>query len=149
MYYISSKVGEAYGVTDTSDSTEEFYSKAQLLKIARGIDIDGVDLADNLVCVIKPVKETVRLFRQGQYHLALSSMTLENITFGLSFASNRGNCGIVKHRVLNISRSGVNSFSCDLGYSKSYRSGLTLDDILSVYESFGQYTLKEVVVGRL
>lgn len=43
MFYISSKQGNNYGITDTRDNVEEFYSIDSLTKlIIRGIPITGV-----------------------------------------------------------------------------------------------------------
>ena len=151
MYYISSIKDNNFGVTDTKDGVEEFYTRAQIFQFSKNLDIDGVDTATNLICVVKPVNETVRLFKQGKVHLAISTMTLNNSYFGLRFKSKPtgGEMSFVKHQVLNVSRSGVNSFSYDLGYSKSYRSDLTLDDILTVFEQFSGWTLESCSLDRL
>jgi hypothetical protein len=43
MFYISSKKGKKYGVTDTSDGVEEFYRPEELLQIERiGAKIEGI-----------------------------------------------------------------------------------------------------------
>lgn len=151
MFYISSIKDNNFGVTDTEDGVEEFYTRTQIFQFSKSIDIDGVDTVDNLICIVKPVKETIRLFRQGKVHLAISTMTINNDSFGLRFKSKPtgGEMNFVKHQVLNVSRSGVNSFSYDLGYSKSYRSGLTLDDILTVFEQFSGWTLESCGLERL
>ena len=153
MFYIS-KVSfnkDKFGITDSKDGVEEFYSKAQIFEFSKSLDIDGVDNDESLICVVKPVKETVRLFKQGKVHLAISTMTTNNKSFGLRFKSKPtgGEMRFVKHQVLNVSRSGVNSFSYDLGYSKSYRSDLTLDDILTVFEQFSGWTLESCSLDRL
>lgn len=152
MFYVSSKKDELFGVVDTSDNSEEFYNKDSLLSIVRynNIEIDGVDIDENYVCIVKPESETVRLFRQGKVHLALSTMTIQNTTFSISFKSKptKGEMRFVSNRVLNVSRSGVNSFSFDLGYSKSYRSEVTLDDIMIVFEQFRGWTIDAAKVGR-
>lgn len=151
MFYISSIKDNNFGVTDTEDGVEEFYTRTQILQFSKSLDIDGVDTADNLICIVKPVKETIRLFKQGKVHLAISTMTINNSSFGLRFKSKptSGELRFVNHQVLNVSRSGVNSFSYDLGYSKSYRSGLTLDDILTVFEQFSGWTLESCGLERL
>lgn len=151
MFYISSIKDNNFGVTDTEDGVEEFYTRTQILQFSKSLDIDGVDTTDNLICIVKPVKETIRLFKQGKVHLAISTMTINNNSFGLRFKSKPtgGEMNFVKHQVLNVSRSGVNSFSYDLGYSKSYRSGLTLDDILTVFEQFSGWTLESCGLERL
>ena len=151
MFYISSIKDNNFGVTDTEDGVEEFYTRTQILQFSKSLDIDGVDTADNLICIVKPVKETIRLFKQGKVHLAISTMTINNDSFGLRFKSKPtgGELRFVNHQVLNVSRSGVNSFSYDLGYSKSYRSGLTLDDILTVFEQFSGWTLESCGLERL
>lgn len=151
MFYISSIKDNNFGVTDTEDGVEEFYTRTQILQFSKSLDIDGVDISSNLICIVKPVKETIRLFKQGKVHLAISTMTINNNSFGLRFKSKPtgGEMNFVKHQVLNVSRSGVNSFSYDLGYSKSYRSGLTLDDILTVFEQFSGWTLESCGLERL
>lgn len=151
MFYISSIKDNNFGVTDTKDGVEEFYSKAQIFQFSKNLDIDGVDTADNLICIVKPVNETVRLFKQGKVHLAISTMTINNDSFGLRFKSKPtgGELRFVNHQVLNVSRSGANSFNYDLGYSKSYRSGLTFDDILIVFEQFDNWVLETCILGRL
>lgn len=151
MYYISSIKDNNFGVTDTKDGVEEFYTRAQIFQFSKNLDIDGVDTATNLICVVKPVNETVRLFKQGKVHLAISTMTLNNSYFGLRFKSKPtgGEMSFVKHQVLNVSRSGANSFNYDLGYSRSYRSGLTFDDILMVFEKFSGWILENCDLERL
>lgn len=42
MFYVSSKANGLYGITDTEDGVEEFYSKEFILKNFKGIKIDGV-----------------------------------------------------------------------------------------------------------
>jgi hypothetical protein len=153
MLYVSSKNNNGlYGVTDTDDGVEEFLSKEQLLNIVKSedLDIDGVDAYNNMLCPVKLQNETVRLFKSGKVHLAISTMTLENEAFGLRFKSKptRGEMSFVHHDVINISRRGVNSFSFDKGSSKSYRSGLTLDDILTVIESYNNWILEDCKIGR-
>ena len=78
-------------------------------------------------------------------------MTINNSSFGLRFKSKPTGeeLKFVNHQVLNVSRSGINSFSYDLGYSKSYRSGLTLDDILMVFEQLDNWILENCNLGRL
>ena len=46
MFYISSIRGTKYGVKDTRDGIEEFYSKEQIYQIARKIKIYGVSYKD-------------------------------------------------------------------------------------------------------
>lgn len=152
MFYVSSKSDKGlFGVTDTSDGVEDFFSKENLLQIKSSLklEIDGVDVENAKVCIVKPEKETLRLFQQGKVHLAISTMTLNNTTFGLSFESKptSGEMRFVKHQCINISRRGVNYYSYDLGYSKSYRSGLTLDDIMIVIEQFNGWKLKSCKIG--
>lgn len=152
MFYVSSKNDKGlFGVTDTTDGVEDFFTREKLLEIESELklDIDGVDIKDNMVCIVKPEKETLRLFQQGKVHLAISTMTLNNTTFGLSFESKptSGEMRFVKHQCINISRRGVNYYSYDLGYSKSYRSGLTLDDIMTVVEQFSGWRLKSCKIG--
>ena len=152
MFYVSSKNEEGlFGVTDTDDGIEEFYTRSDLFKIAsnNGFEIDGLDFFDNLVCVVKNKKDTLRLFNQGKVHLAISTMTLKNDRFGLKFKSKptSGEMSFVSNQVVNISRNGVNSFSFDLGHSKSYRSGLTLDDIMMVLERFDGWKLVDCNIG--
>lgn len=154
MFYVSSISTEGstklFGVTDTDDNIEEFYSKDSLLKIANDIDIDGVDVLDKMICMVRPVKDTIRLFNQGKYHLAISSMSTSNERFELSFKSKptRGEMSFVSNQVFGISRQGVNRFSCDLGYSKSYRSHLTLDDVLMRLEQFSGWKLTDCRLKR-
>lgn len=150
MFYVSSiRKDGMIGVTDTEDSVEEFYAKDFVLDLAKKVEIDGVDLGDNLVCVVRFKEDTIRLFKQGEVHLGISTMTLKNDRFGLKFKSkpSRGELSFVSNQVLNISREGVNSFSFDLGRSKSYRSGLTLDDILMVLERFNGWKLVDCNIG--
>lgn len=152
MFYVSSKNDKGqFGVTDTSDGVEEFFQKEKLLEIESKLNlgIDGVDIKNNTVCIVKPEKETLRLFQQGKVHLAISTMTLNNTTFGLSFESKptSGEMRFVKHQCINISRRGVNYYSYDMGYSKSYRSGLTLDNIMTVVEQFSGWRLKSCKIG--
>ena len=150
MFYVSSKKENLFGVTDTEDNVTEYYTKSDILKISQDVEIDGVDLAENMLCMVKMPAETVSLFKQGNIHLALSSMTLNNPYFGLRFQSKptEGEMTFVNHQVLNISRTGVNSFSYDLGYSKSYRSGLTLDDIMMLFERFSNWSIEKCKLGR-
>ena len=43
MFYISSNQGDIYGITDTSDGVEEFYSKRKLIDLyKKGINIIGI-----------------------------------------------------------------------------------------------------------
>lgn len=152
MFYVSSKNDKGqFGVTDTTDGVEDFFQKEKLLEIESELklDIDGVDIKNNAVCIVKPEKETLRLFQQGKVHLAISTMTLNNTTFGLHFESKPtgGEMHIISRQCINISRRGVNYYSYDLGYSKSYRSGLTLDDIMAVVGQFSSWRLKSCKIG--
>ena len=53
MYYISSKKGTLYGVTDTKDGVEEFYSVSNLSKIYKihHLDIKGFEIRDGKIRV--------------------------------------------------------------------------------------------------
>ena len=153
MFYVSSRNDKGqFGVMDTSDGVEEFFTREKLLQIESQLklDIDGVDIENNMVCVVKPEKETLRLFQQGKFHLAVSTMTLNNTTFGLSFESKPtgSEMRVVKHQCINISRRGVNHYNYNLGYSKSYRSGITLDGIMTVVEQFSEWKLKSCKIGN-
>lgn len=154
MFYVSrinhELDGIKYGITDTKDGVEEFYSKAQIFQFSKSLDIDGVDISDNKICIVKTIEQTLRLFRSGDVHLALSTMSIKNNTIGIRFRSKPtgGSLRFVNNQVLNVSRSGVNYFSYDTGSSKSYRSGLTLDDILMVFESMKSYTIVDCIEGR-
>lgn len=139
MFYISSKNGEQYGVTDTDDNVEDLFTRDELFNLVEklSIEIDGVDISSHAICIVKPVEETVRLFKQGKIHLAISTMSIENNWVSVKCKSKPtgGELKFVTNGCLNISRCGVNDYSFDLGNSKSYKSGLTLDDILVVIES--------------
>ena len=68
MLYVSSRSKEdLFGVTDTDDNTEEFFTKADLLGLVSkyNFEIDGVD-SENKICVVKKKTDTVRLFKQGK-----------------------------------------------------------------------------------
>ena len=151
MFYVSSKNNGLFGVIDTDDNVEEFYTKEKLLQIVSNLnlEIDGVDIEDDAVCIVKPIKETVRLFRQGKVHLAISTMSIENNRVGIRLRSKStsGEMSFVDNKCINISRRGINDYSFDLGYSKSYRSGLTLDDILIVVEGFSNYNIVDSNIG--
>lgn len=150
MFYISSKKNDLYGVTDTQDGKEEFYSRDTILSFVRnqGIEIDGV--GSHSLCKVVLPKDTVTLFKQGKINLAVSSMTLSNESFGLRFKSKPTGreMSFVHNDCLNISRIDVNSFSYDKGSSKSYRSGLELDDILVILEGYSNWKLIDAKVGR-
>lgn len=153
MFYISSKNGEQYGVTDTDDNVEDLFTRDELFNLVekQNIEIDGVDTSSHIICIVKPVRETARLFRQGKVHLAVSTMSIENNSVGIRFKSKptSGEMKFVSNKCINIARRGVNDYSFDLGNSKSYRSGLTLDDILMTIESlFKGWTITETKEGR-
>lgn len=150
MFYVSSRKGNNVGIKDTKDGVEEFYPLDFVLKQAKQVEIDGVDLCTGNVCIVKPSEVTVKLFRDGNYHLAISTMSIFNNTVGLKFESKptKDELTFVSKQVLNISRSGINSYSFDLGSSKSYRSGLVIDDILIVMERFSNWKLVDCKKGR-
>ena len=154
MYYVSSVKNidnsRLYGITDTKDGVEEFYSANDILKFAETLDIDGVDLHARQVFVVKLKSETIKLFKSGKIHLAISTMSLEN-SYYIKFKSKptSGEMSFVRNQGINISRRGINDFSFDLGTSKSYRSGLTLDDILTVLEGFSSWRIVDAGAGRI
>ena len=151
MFYIKSLDNGMYAVHDTSDGVTEEYTKGTLLRIAEnGIDIDGVSVHEGLICVVVPAEETERQLQKGLVHLALSKMTLSNQSFGIRFKSRptSGELKFASHEVINISRRGVNDFCMDRGNSKSYRSGLTLDDVLMNFPSSDSWSIESVKLGR-
>ena len=57
MFYISRRRGSKYGVVDTSDGVEEFYTKERLKSFYdRGIDIEGVSYVDGLFVVTPTIR---------------------------------------------------------------------------------------------
>lgn len=150
MFYISSRVNNKFGITDSKDGLEEFYIKEDILKMVNnlGIEIDGVGC--NNICVVEQANKTLSNFRLGLMHKGLSTMTLSNQSFGLRFKSRptNGEMSFVSSECINISRCDINEFSYDRGNSKTYRSGLTLDDILMVLERYSNWSLVECRIGR-
>lgn len=66
MYYISSQKGNKYGVTDTEDGIEEFYTKEQLMSIyAQGIEVNG--LSDENIFVVYPIDKIRSLINSGDF----------------------------------------------------------------------------------
>ena len=65
MFLISSKVGDKYGVKDTSDDVEEFYTSKEIYDIIRNLEIPirGVSLSDNKLSieVYSPNKIAVKI----------------------------------------------------------------------------------------
>ena len=150
MLYVSEKQKNNYGVVDTDDGSMEFYEKETLLNIVKryNIEIDGVDIKDGYVIPVVTENETLDLLQQNNIHLALSTMTLQGTWFCLRLSSKptKGEMHFVSNAVLNISRTGVNRFSIDIGSSKSYRSDMTLDDVLA--SIWSKYYIKECKKGR-
>lgn len=141
MFYVASfnRESRKFGVIDTNDGVEEFYTEEELLSIVdKNIaEIDGVDTREKHACIVKPTSETLKLFKQGNFHLALSTMSISNQRIEVMFQSKRtigGMTQVLKH-IINVARSGVNRYSFDKGYSKSFRCDLTLDDIMMVFEN--------------
>lgn len=52
MFYVCEQRGDLYGVADTDDGVCEFYSKEELLKLARKIGILGVSIRSDSVSVV-------------------------------------------------------------------------------------------------
>lgn len=157
MYWVSSidryNGNITYGVTDTVDGVETHgFSKTELLSIAKDdhIDIDGVDIKDNLVCMVCPMSVTERQFKQGNVHLAISKMSMNGCWFGIRFRSKPRGSEIVmrSNKSINIMRTGVNRFCFDFGTPKSYQSDVTLDGIMSVLEGMEGWSIVEVVCDK-
>lgn len=48
MFYISSKKGDKYGITDTSDGVEEFYTESRIVDmVLQGLRVDGCSYSSN------------------------------------------------------------------------------------------------------
>lgn len=150
MFYVSSMKNGKFGVTDTKDGVEEFYSKEELFSFCKmDIDISGVDTRDFLICKVVLIEDTLDLFKQRYNHLAISTMGFHtNIGFRFQSKPTRGEMCFVNNRVLNIYRQGVNRFTFDYGHSKSLQSNLTLDDIMMVLSNFSDWRLIECKAGR-
>lgn len=152
MYWVSSKKDDLYGVTDTRDNVENFFTAKELFEIIAEdkVEIDGVDTEDMKICLVKLADDTVRLFKQGKVHLAVCTMTLSGRWFGLKFRSKPtgGEMSMVRNRIVNICRNGVNSYSIDMGTSKTYVGCISLDDVLMFLERFHGWCLTEVVKRR-
>lgn len=57
MFYISRRKGNKYGVVDTSDGVEEFYTKERLKRFYdRGINIEGVSYVNGLFVVTPTIR---------------------------------------------------------------------------------------------
>jgi hypothetical protein len=151
MLYVSSKNGSKYGITDTDDGVEEFLTAQELFKIVNTeqIEIDGVDIYESQIGLVKPAKETLSLIRNGKLHLAVSTMTMQGIWFGIAFRSKpRGR--FVSNEVVNISRRSVNNYAIDKGNPKSYKGDLTLDDLLIYLEQYQGWSIEKCRMnGRL
>lgn len=150
MFYVSSKVKDKYGITDTSDGVEEFYTKKDILNLVNkfNIEISGID-TDSNICIVVPPNVTAKLFREGKIHQAISSMTIDNTRFGIVFRSKPNKYNFVNNAVINISRRGVNSYNLDKGTSSSFMSGLTLDDVLIILDNFENWSIRNVKIGGI
>lgn len=66
MYYISSKKGSKYGIIDTEDGVEEFYTKEQLRSIyAQNIEVNG--LCDDGAFVVYPISKVKSLLNEDNF----------------------------------------------------------------------------------
>lgn len=148
MFYVSRAVDRThFGVIDTEDGKEDIFSSAELMKISETIDIDGV--GSEYICPVKPLKETVSILRHNDLHLALSTMSMNNERIGIRVKSKptSGEICFVDHKVINICRRDVNDFCVDTGSSKSYQSGLTLDDVFRFFSAYKGWTIEAVNIG--
>ena len=150
MFYVSSKVKDKYGITDTLDGVEEFYTKKDILDLVNKfhLEILGVDIDSN-ICIVVPLNVTAKLFREGKIYQAISSMTIDNTRFGIVFRSKPNKYNFVNNAVINISRRGVNSYNLDKGTSSSFMSGLTLDDVLIILDNFENWSIRNVKIGGI
>lgn len=152
MLYINSLKNNLYGVIDTDDNTEEYFTKKKLLDIVRNqiLVIDGVDVDNNAICIVKPINQTLKDLRNCiDYKHVLYTMSMNN-SIGLRFKSKptTGEMSFVKNQVLNISRSGIDDYYYDLGYSKSYKSSLSLIEMTNILNNFKNWKLVECKIGR-
>jgi hypothetical protein len=153
MLYVSSrKLDGRFGVTDTDDNVEDIVTKNELISLANKyeLEIDGVDLYNNQVVIVKLPKDTLNAFKTGNFHLAISTMSLDGIAFGFKFRSKPtgGSMSFVRNEIVNIRRQDYCSYTIDNGTSKSMMSGVPLDSVLTYMEQFENWTITDYKVGR-
>lgn len=148
MFYISKRIDSShFCVTDTSDNVEEPYTSEQLREISKSVEINGV--GDEGICPVKTPKEIVSLLMHNDLHLAVSTMPFyEDFGMLLKSKPTRGEMNFVSNMCINICRKDVNTFSLDLGTSKSYNSGMTLDEVLTYFSQYQGWSIVEVKRGR-
>lgn len=134
MYWVSCrKKNGMFGVTDTLDNVETYFTAEQLLYMVKNGEcvIDGVLPKENCVCVVKLKKDTVNLLKHKDVHVALSTMSTSGVPFLLKLVVGLDS---KKYRTeLIISRYGVNSYTYK-SYNKPVKSGLTIDDMLMQFD---------------
>ena len=144
-----------FGVTDTSDGVETTgFTKNELLSIVRddGVSVDGVDIIDNIISLVRLPEDTVRMFKQREMHRAISTMSTRGIWFGLRFKYTRASAQTrfpSTNKIINIRRVGVNRFEVDEGTMKSHVGNLTIDGILGILEYYANWSLADVASNRL
>lgn len=148
MFYISKRIdSNHFCVIDTSDNVEEAYTSEQLKEISKTIDINGV--GDEGICPVKSPKEIVSILRSNNLHLAVSTMPFyEDFGMRLKSKPTRGEMNFVSNMRINIYRKDVNTFSLDLGTSKSYIGDMTLDEVLTYFSQYQGWSIIEVKRGR-
>lgn len=149
MFYVSSAKGNKFGVTDTGDGKEEFYSKEELLTFVnkQGVEINGVDNHD--VCVVVLPKATLKLFKSYDFESALKSMVTDNTCFGIKLRSQPtgGEMHFVSNECINIRRVGVDKFHYDQGTMKTSRFDLTLDRMCGKMNSYRKWRVVDAQIG--
>ena len=131
MFWVSSKNGDMFGVTDTSDNVEEFFKEKELIKICLDdmLDIDGVDILSDKVCVVDKIKNTLMFFIKGDLEEAFSTMTMSGTWFTLSLKSEK--LGSYS-KLLNVRRTGANRYDYFWVEAGKICSNVEVKDILHI-----------------
>ena len=89
------------------------------------------------------------LLFNGKYEEALKEMPYEYESFGIRLKSKPlGSEMIFVHKdVINVWKNGENEFSYDNGYSSSYRSSLTLDEMVKVFDGYKDWKITDIKMG--
>lgn len=134
MYWVSCRRKDGtFGVTDTMDNVETYFTADELLYMVKNGEckIDGVLPKENCVCVVKLAEDTVNLFKRGEVHAALSTMTTLGRPFVLILSLDKGSTAY--RTEVHVDRYAVNSYSYE-AQGKAVDIALSIDDMLMRFD---------------
>jgi hypothetical protein len=115
-------------------------------------EINGVDIYEKEVFIVKSIDDIIKEFKQGKYKEAIKIMPVTSYYIGMHFkskaSSEGGEMTFVINRVINIRRTGCSGYQFDEGTPSTFKYFNDSNDLIQYLSQYKGWQLVEIKKGR-